>query len=315
MKCKYCNYESEGNFDQCPACGAPVNPTTNYGSAGQNYQTYSQYPPYNYYANSNAYNNPHKKIKGENAAIVTAIIVSILSVIAAFVLFVFYSVEYYPAPTDFMEDFDNTYSDFPKIQMDNPPSVIEKHSSVEFNEKLYSFSNGYVDTEYKVQLEETYRGEAALKLLDGAVLPKVTDSQEIFLVKFKVTVTNQDTKSYVTLYPSNSLAVDIKSSLDSYSFNSSFLDSLMHPGLDSINYANQKQLLIEGESGTRWMAFVINKDSINPYVIWNENTLNFFFNNNDDSISDPAKVTKGEAVDNTQDQSSDDMSSDGVSSK
>lgn len=278
MKCQHCGYEYNQNFNQCPACGkTTVQPSANY--------PYSQ--PYNYYNAQNPYYSyqPKKKSGGEKFAVVTAIILAVISPIAAFIIFLsFATYSTYDYVSD-LPDYDYFYSsDYSQSQDSkyNFTHPTPKNTPVEFKEELFSFSNGYIETEYEVTLEETYRGDAAVKMLEGAKIPEINSMQEIYLVKFKVSITKQDTPAYVTL-----------TSLSAYAYDS---DNLSYPALSLIDYKDNTQLLMEGENGTRWMAFVVDKDDESPYIAWYDENKCEFFRNTEAAISDPSKVTVGEAV-------------------
>ncbi len=281
MKCQKCGYEVNYNFNQCPVCGATYNPA-----------------PANYYNPNNPYYTPPrtKKLNGEGFAIVAAIILAILSPILSFIILL-------AMPSDDVSDTVSQmpYNDYPtfsdyesepfyKYDMTDP---APKNSPVEFNDELFSFSNGYVQTQYEVTLEQTYRGDAALKLLGDAKIPEITTMQEIYIAKFNVKITKQNTPAYVTLISLSAFAYDSHKNV--------------YPTLSLIDYKDNKQLLMEGESGTRWIAFVVDKDDENPYIAWSDQDKFEFFRNTEPSISDAFEVTEGEAVDSIT--SSDDTSS------
>lgn len=282
MKCPHCGYESNVNFINCPACGSAASHP--YAAA------YQQPNPY-------MYAQPRKKSGAEIASMVIAIIVAALSPIMAYIIFL--SAVLMKTPSEYiygMPDSDYTYSSdfdgysFNKYDYSNP---APKNTPVEFEEKLFSFSHGYIKTKYEVTMEETYRGEAADKLLSGAKIPELNSMQEIFLVKFNVNIIEQDSPAYVTLT----------------SFSAAALNDNAYPyqSLNLIDYKDNTQLLMEGESGTRWMAFIVDKDAENPFVAWNDDTKCKYFLNTEQSISDPSLVIEGEAVETNT--SNDDTSS------
>lgn len=296
MKCTHCNYESEKNFDRCPVCGTPATSTQNVGANYQNPPT--AYQANNYYNTNYPYNYVYasKRTTGEKVAIGIAIVVSVISVIAAFFILMGYMTYTYITYTEIPDDYASVSSDFEDDFYDDfhndgysdihnkeysLTSPAKKNTPIEFKENLYSSSNDYVNTTYEVEMEETYCGAAAIKMLDGATLPEIKDSQEFFLVKFNVTITDQEKKSYVMVSPPYA-----------YAFSST---GTMYLPLYSINYADDTQLLTKGKSGTRWIAFIIDENE-KPYITWNINEMQFF-RNMDNSISNAAKVTKGEAVD------------------
>lgn len=270
MKCSHCGYESNTTFSKCPACGAPaVHP---YAAVGQ------QPNPY-------AYPQPKKKSAAEIAAMVIAIIVAAASPIIAFFIFFFSLFSHTVKHADYLTDYDYTYSsdysDYSYNKYDFS-TTAPKNTPVEFEEKLFSFSNGYVKTKYEVTMEETYRGDAAVKLLGDAKIPQLNSIQEIFLVKFNINITEQDSPAYVTL-----------TSFSASAFN---LTASPCQSLSLINYRDNAQLLIKGESGTRWMAFIVDKEAKNPLISWSDDTKCKYFLNTEESISDPSVVVEGEAV-------------------
>jgi len=163
--------------------------------------------------------NPHRqKNSGEVIAIAISICVSVISVIAAFVILIVYSDNVDQNNNgigiDAYDDFDsNEYDDIEEFFKDYYSSDSSAESSVDseapltFKEKLYSFSEGEVETEYEVSLVQTYRGEAAIKLLEGETLPLFDEfSNDIYLVKFKIVITNQDKDAIVPIPQGNPVA-------------------------------------------------------------------------------------------------------------
>lgn len=282
MKCQHCGCEVSQDFDKCPVCGAPASPQ------------YTSYQPPNPYL----YPPQKRRSGGEIASMVTAIIVAAISPIIAIIVFyatlIGRTYEYASDLSDYDDYsyssgyFDYSYGNF------NSPEVAPKNKPVEFEEELYSFSNGYVKTTYEVTMEETYRGDAAIKLMGDAKIPELNSMQEIFVVKFNIEITEQDTPAYVTL--------------TSLSASASNLDASICQSLSLINYKDNTQLLMEGESGTRWMAFVIDKDAENPIIWWYGDSKYEFFRNSEESISDPSAVVEGDAVESRS--TDDDTSSD-----
>lgn len=273
MKCRQCSYESNQNFDKCPVCGAAA--AHPYASAQASYA-----PP-----NPYAVSQPRQKSGGEIAAMVIAIILAVISPIASLIIFF---ATFTLKTADYIHDLPDDYysfsSDYPSYDYDrfDMSDPIPKNVPAEFEEELFSFSNGYVNTKYEVTMEETYRGDAAIKLLGDTNLPELSDMQEIFLVRLNISIIKQDTPAYVTL-----------PSLYASAYTS---DALLCQSLSLIDYKDNTQLLMEGESGTRWIAFVVDKDDENPFIAWSDDTKREFFRNSEESISDPYAVTEGDAV-------------------
>lgn len=276
MKCPHCSYESNQNFNKCPACGTAVSPQ--YASA----QT--SYAPKNPYAVS----QPRQKSAGEITAMVIAIILAVISPIIAFVVLctalmnhAYNDYHSYLPDYEYEYDYSSDYPDYDYYSFDMS-DPIPKNMPAEFEEKLFSFSNDYVNTTYEVKMEETYRGDAAIKLLGNAKIPQLNNMQEIFLVKFNISITKQDTPAYVSLTSFSATA---------YNLNASLCQSL-----SLIDYKDNTQLLMEGENGTRWMAFVVDKDAENPIISWSDDSKHEFFWNEEESITDPSVVIEGDAV-------------------
>ena len=161
------------------------------------------------------------------------------------------------------------------------------NTPIKFKEKLYSFSEGEVETEYEVSMTGVYRGEASLKLLDGAVLPIYNDAQyDIYLVRFSVKITDQEKDAIVTLPISNPAA---------YSSDSVSLFSNEFSAIDQLKYTNRFALIGTGQAVETWIAFIVDKDEKSPCIMWNRNE-NKAFRYAEEAISDPASVELGSAI-------------------
>lgn len=247
------------------------------------------------------------KTGGEIAAIVIAIVVSVFSVIAALIIFVVY-VEKWSENTndyDFNDDTSSSYfgdydfGDYGEYGIDGfddedslenffdaygygdyynsifgsksqypASSPAAEHTPIEVQDYLYSFSDGSVTTTYTVELDEVYRGEAALKLLDGARLPTIDSTQEVYLAKFKVTVTDQETEAYVNPAPSMFTAA--------YKGEGDGSSSDQYTTLSSLKYKNANKLIKKGESDEFWMAFLVDKSDERPLIMWDKYESNYF---------------------------------------
>lgn len=277
--------------------------TANYTQTGYQQTAQGSMP---YYSATPTYTTPmantqvkRGKSGGEIAAIVIAVVVSIISVIAAFVILVIYA-ERTVDNIDLDDYYDDTsssyfdeFGDFGGYGIDDfsdedsldhlfdyynsliggdaqyPASApAEEHTAIEFQDYLYSFSDGTISTTYTVELDEVYRGDAALKLIEGAKLPTVESEQEIYLAKFKLTITEQDTEAYVTVAPSIFTAA--------YSGESDGASSGQYDSLSYLDYKDKNQLLKKGESGTCWMAFVVDKSDERPLVMWDKYEGEYF---------------------------------------
>ena len=288
MKCLKCGYEASGQFTQCPSCG------TVQGSQ-----------PYHYSPTQQAYNaDPSQHTTADTIAITVGIVVSALSLIAAFVILIGYS-SYLATKTaeengfgiDAFDDFDsNEYDDIEDFFQHYYSSDAEDNSDsglnvpLSFKEKLYSFSEGEVETEYSVSITQTYRGEAALKLLEGDILPTYNEfSNEIYLVRFKIVITNQDKDAIVPAPLGNPVA---------YRDGTTGIFSEGYDTIENLSYANRNKLIKKGEELETWMAFIVSKNDSSPCVRWNA-AVNQEFRNTGKSISDPAEVEAGAAIEKT----------------
>ncbi|MBQ9901115.1 MAG: hypothetical protein IJM51_01825 [Clostridia bacterium] len=316
MKCIRCGYESPVQFVKCPRCGTQQNTAQNFPPYG------SQYNNMNYYNNANNANNagaynpypvnnvntalPAKRSGGETAAIVISIIVGFLSVIAAIVIFVAF-VAYRASQTvneygiDSYDDYDSNEYGFDEDDIegffkdyygsdsiytsDNPAGL---NTPISFKTELYSYSAGEVQTEYEVTMTAAYRGEAALKMLEGAALPTFDQNEsDIYLAEFNVKITDQDKEaivplplSYPAAYPSNEIS----------------LFSSGYKALTGLDYVNQKHLSVKGEDVKTYIAFIVSKEDSSPCIKWNL-TENKVFRSGEEAISDPSAVEEGAAID------------------
>ncbi|MBQ5544896.1 MAG: zinc ribbon domain-containing protein [Clostridia bacterium] len=337
MKCPKCYAELPDGTARCTRCGSPLS------------QTRTTAMPYAYTASaapvSAGYAAPaakRGKTGGEIAAIVTAIIVSVLSVIAAFVIlfaFLAKSAEKVASSYDLDDigsligegDGDSDYGDFGGLNPDlfgdyggygmdgfddedswedflrqysslfgdyyglfgessmYPASLpAAEHTPVSFNDSLYSFSDGYINTDYTVSLEEAYRGDAALKLLEGAKLPEWNDDQELYLVKYKLNVTKQDTEAFV---PVGSSAIPA-----AYAAGENGAVGKQFPSLSSISYRDNNKLIKTGEEADCWMAFVVDKTEERPLIEWKPGSGEYFRFSRQ-AVTDAAGLTAGAAYD------------------
>ncbi len=321
MKCPYCGWESPADFEKCPSCGQPqtaqnaqtAQPVSSASAANPQaaYPTTDTYTPpaytppaytpssYNPYVNTTASKG---MTGGETASIIIAIVVSLLSLIIGFVIFVTYAA----VNTDNMidnsddygmdafDDFDsNDYLDdffdnyFGKTDDGEKYSIVspaDLHTPIAFEDEFYSFSEGDINTKYEVELDETYRGQAALTLLEGATLPKIDENTfEIYLAKFKVRITEQSTESIVSLRYNHPYAVSSKDNILSYEV------------LESLPYKDNLGLMTKGEEGTRWIAFIVEKDHPEPLLMWYKYDQSYF-RNGGESITDPTGLEPGAAI-------------------
>lgn len=297
MKCIRCGYESSAAFSQCPSCG------------WQNTAPYVS--PYQVKA---------KRTGGETAAIAVSIVVSVFSVIAAFIIFVAFmsriasrTMEEYgiDAADDFdsneygddeLEDFfKDYYGGNSKYNSESPAGL---NTPITFKTKLYSFSEGEIQTEYEVSMTAAFRGEASLKMLEGVALPTYDrDSCDIYLARFKVKITQQDKDAIVTLpvsfpaaYPSKSVS----------------LFSSQYKALDSLDYVNKYSLITKGQEVETYVAFIVDKDDASPCIRW-DLTEDKVFRSDDEALSDASKVEAGIAIEK-QDDASDSETSEEISS-
>lgn len=330
MKCPQCHAEIPDFNHRCPYCGCI--PATIQASAAP--ATASGASPYFYTANSTATHPMTKKGKsgGEIAAIITAIIVSVLSVIASFIIFSIYTMRLAQQITpydldglssDFYSDFGDygdyddygdfgNFGDFGGYGMDGlddedswesffehysslfgqtskypASSPAAEHQPISFDNYLYSFSNGNINTTYSVELDEAYRGAAALKLLEGAKLPEMTDTQEIYLAKFKLTVTEQETEAFVTVGPS--------SNTTAYAWTEDGTSGKQYFSLGNISYKDNNKLIKKGEETDCWMAFVIDKTEERPLIMWDKYQTEYF-RYSKEAISSETGLTAGAAI-------------------
>ena len=316
MKCLYCGFESPATFEKCPSCGQPQTvqtapsaqpvssaSTTNPQAA---YPTTTSYmppaytpPSYNPYVNSGTTKG---MTAGETASIIIAIIVSLVCIVMGFVLFVInvgmkadqrasesddFGIDAFDDfdSNDYLDDFfDNYFDNKEDGQKYSIVSPADLHTPIAFEDDFYSFSEGFVKTGYEVELDETYRGKAALQLLEGATLPKIDEStSEFYLAKFKVKITEQDKDAIVSLHYTLPAAL------------SSSNQTLAYEVLDSINYKDDLGLMASGEEGIRWVAFIVDKNDQNPLIMWYKYS-ECYFHNQKDAISDPAGLEAGSAV-------------------
>ena len=334
MKCPHCNSEVS-NSNVCPNCGQRIDPTAASQQAAQsqpypqqNYQSTVQQgaSPYYYYSTP-VYGSPNvcaqpqrEKTGGEIAAIVIAVVVSVLSFFAAIIIFanLMASIDDH----EYNYDYDDTssYDDFSQYGIDDftdedsldhffdyynsifgeeskyPGSnPANEHTPVEFDDYLHSFSNGDVSTTYNVELDEAYRGNAALKLLEGAKLPEIDDGKEIYLAKFKVTVTKQETEAYVEVAPSILTSA--------YKGDESDPSLVKYESITYVNYKNEKELLKKGESGERWMAFIVEKTDERPLIMW-DSYEGEYFRYSKAAESSEAGLEAGAAIESESDVSS-----------
>ena len=159
-----------------------------------------------------------------------------------------------------------------------------------------------MDCEYEVSLLETYRGEAALKMLEGAVLPEYdTDSEDIYLVKFKIAVTEQENDAIVALPMGNPTA---------FPSNSVSLFSNGYECISDISYANRLSLISKGEHVETWLAFIVSKDDERPCIMWNISNSDKVFRDTQDAVDDPDAVESGTAIETEPLTESDEASAD-----
>lgn len=304
MKCMRCGYQSPAPFSRCPSCG--------------NVQAVSQ----QFAPAAPVKTKTGKRTGGETAAITIAVIASCLSVCAAFVIFIgFLSAvgSRIASDTSWLEEFedsdpDDSISNYEKFFNDfynngdtgslNSPAGL--NAPLKFKDKLYSFSEGEVETEYEVSMTGTYRGEAALKLLEGAALPNYDKNlYDVYLVQFSVRITEQDKDAIVT-FPSNN-PVALKSDAKT-------IFSNQYQTVSGLDYANKYSLISTGKTVQTWVAFIVDKDEQSPCIMWNR-LENKVFRSDKYAVTDPASVNAGEAIEikenNDSVSSSEDASSDG----
>ncbi|MBQ1555556.1 MAG: zinc ribbon domain-containing protein [Clostridia bacterium] len=334
MRCPKCGTILPDGAGICSRCGCPLSQTRT--TAMPYAYTASAAPASSGYAASAA--RPGKS-GGEIAAIVTAIIVSLLSVIAAFIIlfaFLAKSAEKVASSYD-LDDFgsligeggsDDEYGGFGGLNPDlfgdydgygmdgfddedswedflkqysslfgdygmfgdssmYPASLpASEHTPVSFQDSLYSFSDGYINTSYTVSLEEAYRGDAALKLLQGAKLPEWNDDQELYLVKFRLNVTKQDTDAFV---PVGSSTIPT-----AYACGENGAVGKQFHSLNSLSYRDNNKLIKAGEEADCWMAFVVDKTEERPLIEWKSGSSEYF-RYSGQAVSDAAGLTAGAA--------------------
>ena len=279
MKCIKCGYESQVQFYQCPMCGTVQNVSPNVSN---------------------------KRSAGETAAIITSIVVSGLSLVAAFIIFFAFmsymaakSIEKYRIDSfddfdsnEYDDDLDDFFRDYYNSDSDsdnkyNSDSPAGRNTPISFKTELYSFSEGDIQTEYEVSMVETYRGDAALKLLEGAALPEYDkDRYDVYLVKFSLTITKQDKDaivilpmSYPAAYPSNTISI--------------FSDG--YDDLSSLDYLNKYKLIRKGEKVETYLAFIVSKTDDSPCIRW-DMTEDKVFRDDGKAISDASLVEAGAAM-------------------
>ncbi len=330
MKCPQCHAEISELSRNCPYCGhavAPAQPAQTAYHPGASGAT-----PYYYtapaYGTTTSSAVKKGKSGGEIAAIVIAVIVSILSVFAAVIIFSIYTVRLASTVDssgfdldDFSSGYDGDYSEYGDFgdfggfgdygidDFDDEDSwesflehygslfgdksqapaaaPAEEHNPVEFQDYLYSFSNGNVETTYTVELDEAYRGEAALKLLEGAKLPEISDQQEIYLAKFKLQITEQETEAYVTVAPSTNMIA--------YAWTEDGTSGQQYTTLININYKDNNKLIKKGEENGCWMAFIIDKTEERPILMWDKYEGEYF-RYSKAAVANPAGLEAGSAV-------------------
>lgn len=292
MKCVRCGYESPVQFTQCPSCGTVQNYAHPVNTAASPYQ-------------SNTSNSTLNRTPGETISVIAAIVVSVLSIVAAFIIFIAYvsvtaanainDPEYgIDAIDDFdSNEFDSDLEDFFKKYYNSDNQTYDSDSPADldtpitFKETLYSFSEGDVSTEYEVTMTETYRGEAAVKLLEGAALPTYDHvANDIYLVKFKIKITDQEKDAIVTIPTGNPAA---------YPTNTVSIFSSGYETVKKLNYVNSKKLLTKNEEVETWMAFIVSKNDESPCIRWNRST-DSVFRNSSPAISDASGVEAGAAI-------------------
>ena len=177
-------------------------------------------------------------------------------------------------------------------------SPAGRNTPVKFKETLYSFSAGNVETEYEVSMTETFRGEAALKLLEGAALPEYDkDRYEIYLVRFRVRITDQEKDAIVTL-PLNTPAA--------YPADADNILASNYQVIDQLEYVNRHALVSKGDDVETWISFIVDKTEETPTVLWNS-FENKAFRDDKAAVSDANAVEAGAAIE----QNLDDASSNG----
>lgn len=292
MKCVRCGYESPAQFTQCPSCGTVQTYAQSVNTAASPYQ----------YNTSNAVLT---RTPGETISVIVAVVVTIISIIAAFIIFVAYmtvtaanSINEQEYDIDAVDDFDSNEfdSDLEDFFKNYYNSGNEKYDSdspadldtpITFKETLYSFSEGDVNTEYEVKMTGTYRGAAAVKLLEGAALPAYDDvANEIYLVRFSIKITDQEKDAIVTMPTGNPAA---------YPTNAVSIFSSGYDTIRNLNYVNSKKLLSKNEEVDTWMAFIVSKDDESPCIRWNRST-DSVFRNSSPAISDASGVEAGAAI-------------------
>ena len=135
---------------------------------------------------------------------------------------------------------------------------------------------------------QTYRGEAARKLLEGETLPTFDEfSNDIYLVRFKLVITNQDKDAIVPIPHGNPCA---------YHDGTTRLLTQSYDAIDGLHYVNSVRLIKKGEEVETWMAFIVSKKDESPCIRWNINESKVF-RNTGKTITDPQDVEAGAAID------------------
>lgn len=292
MICINCGNQISESNTVCPFCGAPQNAVPVYPGASSATGPSGSAPAQAYIPRQSA-----SMSGGQVAAIVIAIVVSVLHLIFTFILMIslmIYRSErvYQEYGIDAFDDSDsNLYDDdvesFMKDYYGTEDKTAGLHTPLEYTAKLRSFSAGEVTCEYQVTMEECYRGKAALKMLEGARLPKLdTDVEEIYLVRFTVEITGQDSEAIVALpVPKTTAALtgDGNSQIDCYA-------------VYNLNYADNLSLISKGEKATRWMAYVVDKNDEHPKIYW-DYVINRVFRSDSPAVTDESQVESGMAID------------------
>lgn len=167
-----------------------------------------------------------------------------------------------------------------------------EHMPVEFSDTLYSGTAGFISCKFQVELDEVYRGEAALKLLEGARLPEIADNMEIYLVKYKLNITEQETEAFVNLAPDKLFAA---------AYSAEEKDGVLTTGrqyvtLSNVSYKDANQLIAKGDDAYGWIAFAVDKTEERPLIMWNKYNKEYF-RYSTQAISDPTGLEAGAAFD------------------
>lgn len=306
MKCPYCGFEMAAAFNQCPACGrmtqAASAPTAASAPAASNTYTYGAPSAYPYTVTAPAAVLPQERTGGEKAAIAVAIVVSALSIVVGF--FVFASLvtrtkdssddTFEPYGYDAFDDSDSNdyldkyfneyYGNGSSADEFSYVSPADLHTPILFEDEFYSFSEGDVKTKYNVEIEQTYRGQAALRLLDGAPLPQINEeTAELLLVKFRVKIVEQEKEAIISLHYTLPAAV------------SSMNKNMFYESLDDLDYQDNLGLISGEEEGTRWIAFIVDKTDPSPLIMWYKYDERYFCDKTS-TVTDPAGLEAGAAM-------------------